>query len=228
MWVTAIVLGVASSLHCVGMCSPLMLAVTTNSSRAIYNRLAYNAGRIIMYGVLGMLVASIGSLLPIQRYQNVVSLTLGAAMILIALLQINVTRLNYLTSIAAPVTVFLKQQFAFFLKQRNYFSVTFLGMLNGLLPCGMTLIAMTNCLVLAGPIDGFNFMILFGLGTLPAMMGFATLLMIAIKKCQLNFRKITVALIGVSGVLLIVRVFLHAGVEAHATGRDFADIVLCR
>jgi sulfite exporter TauE/SafE len=46
-----------------------------------------------------------------------------------------------------------------------------MGMLNGFLPCGMTLIALSYCLILAGPIDGFNFMLLFGVGTLPVMLG---------------------------------------------------------
>jgi uncharacterized protein len=227
MWLTAIILGITSSLHCVGMCSPLMLAVTNVKAHALINRLLYNSGRIFSYGILGMLVASVGAVLPIQ-YQNIVSLVLGAAMILIAALQLNITQVNFLAKVTAPVTSFLKNQFSFLLQKKKNLSFFSLGAVNGLLPCGMTAIALANCLALAGPVDGFNFMILFGVGTLPAMLGFASMLVTLVRNLKLNFQKITVTLIGLSGVLLIVRVFLHAGAEAHHTGKPLVDIVLCR
>ncbi|HMR57037.1 MAG TPA: sulfite exporter TauE/SafE family protein, partial [Cyclobacteriaceae bacterium] len=53
MW-TAIVLGLAGSLHCAGMCSPLAMAVTAKKPFVI-NKVVYNSGRILIYGLLGAL-----------------------------------------------------------------------------------------------------------------------------------------------------------------------------
>lgn len=228
MWLTALILGFASSLHCVGMCSPLMMAVTKFSSQSFFNRLAYNIGRIVTYGILGMLVASVGLLLPIQEYQNVLSIVLGVFMVAIALFQLKIEGFGFIAKASAPLTTFIKNQFSLFLQKKNLVATGFLGMLNGLLPCGMSFLALTYCLVLKGPFDGLNFMLLFGLGTLPAMLGAASVISSIVKKFQLSFQNVTVALVGISGVLLIVRVVIYAGMEAHVGGREFVDVVLCR
>jgi sulfite exporter TauE/SafE len=53
MVLTALIMGLTGSLHCVGMCSPLAMAVGNMNTRAFLNRVTYNAGRIVTYGVLG-------------------------------------------------------------------------------------------------------------------------------------------------------------------------------
>ncbi|HEY0741103.1 MAG TPA: sulfite exporter TauE/SafE family protein [Chryseosolibacter sp.] len=228
MWLTALILGFASSLHCVGMCSPLMMAVTRFSPQSFLNRLVYNGGRIATYGILGMMVASVGLLLAIQQYQNILSIVLGVFMVAIALFQLKIEGLGFISKATAPFATFIKEQFSLFLRKKNLFATGLLGMLNGLLPCGMSFFALTYCLVLKGPIDGLNFMLLFGLGTLPAMLGAASIISSIVKKFQLNFQNVTVALVGISGVLLIVRVVIDAGIQAHAGGKDLVDVVLCR
>jgi sulfite exporter TauE/SafE len=52
MW-TAIVLGLAGSLHCAGMCSPLAMAVTARKPFMLH-KVVYNTGRVLIYGLLGV------------------------------------------------------------------------------------------------------------------------------------------------------------------------------
>jgi sulfite exporter TauE/SafE len=126
------------------------------------------------------------------------------------------------------LTTFLKEKFAFLLTRKTFAAVFMMGMLNGFLPCGMTLIALSYCLLLVGPIDGFNFMLFFGIGTLPVMLGFAPIITIAIKRLNLSLQKATTIMLFCSGVILVARVFMYASVEAGYKNVGIVDVILCR
>src|SRR4051812_31400610 len=87
LW-TAFLLGLVGSLHCAGMCGPIALTIpsTANSmSRFVLGRIAYNAGRIGTYCLLGAFFGVIGKSLALIGWQRWVSLSAGIA-ILLALL----------------------------------------------------------------------------------------------------------------------------------------------
>ena len=101
-----------------------------------------------------------------------------------------------------------------------------LGVLNGILPCGLTLVALTWCLTLRGPGDGFNFMFLFGAGTLPVMLGVTGVFPVLVKKINWSIHRLTTAMLILSGCLLIARVFLvHI---PHAPSGGIVDIIMCK
>src|SRR5260370_35415869 len=56
------ILGLGSSLHCVQMCAPIVLAFSLPSSRpeALRAQVHYNAGRILTYAALGALAGALG------------------------------------------------------------------------------------------------------------------------------------------------------------------------
>ena len=228
MWYTALLIGITGSLHCAGMCTPLLMAVTNLTSSVITNRLLYNSGRILTYAILGSIFSGAGSLLPITPYQSLLSLVFGGALIVMAFFRFSHIRLPYLYARVNQLTTFLKQKFSSLLSKKTFVAVFVMGMLNGFLPCGMTLIALSYCLLLAGPIDGFNFMLLFGVGTLPVMLGFAPLFVMGIRKFSFNFQKATTVMMICSGAILVARAFIHASLEAGQRNVDLLDIVLCR
>lgn len=85
--------------------------------------------------------------------------------------------------------------------------VTLLGMINGILPCGLTYASLTYCLTFEIPWDGFVFMMVFGLGTWPVMVGFTWIIGRIRSKWNIGLSRITsIVLIGL-GVLLIGRSF---------------------
>ena len=102
-----------------------------------------------------------------------------------------------------------------------------LGMLNGILPCGLSFIALTFCLTLSEPMEGFGFMLVFGIGTLPAMVVLPSVINVVVNKFNWQISRITTSLLIASGGLLVVRVFLTALTHAHSI-QEGVDIVLCR
>jgi sulfite exporter TauE/SafE len=228
MWYTALLIGITGSMHCAGMCTPLLMAVTNLTSSVITNRLVYNGGRILTYGILGAIFSGAGSLLPISPYQSLLSLLFGATLIVMAFFRFTHFKIPLLHQGIIRLTTFLKERFAFLLSKKSVPAVFMMGMLNGFLPCGMTLIALSYCLILAGPVDGFNFMVLFGAGNLPVMLGFAPLLLLGIRKFKFSLQKATTVMMICSGAILVARVFIYASAEASLRDVGMMDVVLCR
>lgn len=163
-------LGLVGSLHCIGMCGPLALAVPTagvGRSAVPRSRLVYNAGRIVTYMAIGLIFGLVGQSLAFAGLQRWVSL--GAGFVLLAALF-----LWSRWSAGLPVTrmvMRMKGVFGRLLKQRSFGSLFVLGLLNGLLPCGLVYAAAATAAATGSAIGGAQAMGLFGLGTLPVMFG---------------------------------------------------------
>ncbi len=228
MILTALILGLAGSLHCLGMCSPLIMAATAMKPSVILSRLLYNAGRVFTYALLGMIVAAAGMTLPTRNYQNLLSIILGILLLLIALGGVPNIKIPILSTLMQSFSLKLKNVFGMFLNQKNYISLFILGSINGLLPCGLTFLALTYCLTLQRPVDGFNFMLLFGVGTLPVMLGFTSILQFLIQRFHFNMKSITTSMLVLSGVVLIARVFIIHIPQASSFNEGLIDIVMCR
>ena len=226
MVLTALIMGLTGSLHCVGMCSPLAMTVSNMSARAFLNRVIYNTGRIVTYGLLGLCVAGVGVAFPISKFQNLVSIFLGIILLLAGtgLLKVNIP---ILSSAIATLTSTLKKLFTKFLNRKNLGSVFLLGTLNGILPCGLVWIALTYSLTLQSALEGFGFMLLFGAGTLPVMLGFTSIITQLLKRFNFNFQHVTSAMLILSGILLIIRVFVIHLPHQHSIQQGVVDIVLC-
>jgi uncharacterized protein len=224
---TAIILGFAGSLHCMGMCSPLAMAVANLSPTVILNRILYNAGRVLTYGVLGSIVSTVGLAFPLIKFQNLLSILLGIALLVIGISGVSAIRIPVVTTTLARLNIILKKLFSGFLQDKNHRSTFILGSLNGLLPCGLSFLALTYCITLAKPWDGFGFMLLFGLGTLPVMLGFTSVFNWLILRLHVTSQRLTTSLMIVSGVLLIVRVFIIHVPEAGCVSPEVIDIVVC-
>lgn len=170
----ALILGFAGSLHCVGMCGPLLLALPfdTRSKVEIVTSLAvYHAGRLLMYALLGVVFGLIGQGLAVAGFQKGLSVTAGIVMISMALLS---WRFEWLiTALPGMGTLTKRVQSAMgrLLRddpQKGHFA---LGALNGLLPCGMVYAALAGAIATADVQSGAVFMLLFGTGTLPLLLG---------------------------------------------------------
>lgn len=228
MLATAFILGFAGSMHCMGMCSPLVMSVTNLSATVFLNRFLYNAGRIITYGLIGGSIAFVGLAWPFVKYQNLVSIIIGSCLLAVGLTGIKGIKIPFLTSLLARFSTLLKARFKDFIQRKNYGAMFTMGALNGILPCGLSFLAFTACLALPGPADGFIFMLVFGLGTLPVMLGFTGIFSWASDKFQLDRKRLTTGMMVLSGVLLIARVFIVHLPHAESLQQGVVDIVLCR
>jgi sulfite exporter TauE/SafE len=228
MFWTALLLGFAGSFHCMGMCSPLVIAVTNLSTRVLISRMIYNAGRIVTYGIFGSIIASAGWMFPTIKYQNLVSIVLGFALLSIGVAGVSIIKIPFITSLLGKFSLFLKTMFSKFLQRKSYVSTFALGSLNGVLPCGLSFLALTYCVTLPSPTDGFLFMIAFGVGTLPVMLGFTSALTWIVTRLNLQIKSMTASMLIFSGLLLIGRIFFIHLRHAENIPQGVVDIVLCR
>ncbi|MBK5280182.1 MAG: sulfite exporter TauE/SafE family protein [Bacteroidia bacterium] len=228
MLLTALILGFAGSLHCVGMCSPLIMAVTAKRP-FIAQKLFYNTGRIFIYGGLGVIASTAGIFIHLSAYQQVLSFIIGGVLLIIGFGGITGVKIPFVSAGIVRFTIWLKMKFGYVLQHKGPWSSVVLGMLNGLLPCGLTYLAMTYCLTLSTWWEGFLFMFFFGLGTWPVMLGATSLLGLSSVFIKRNLSRLTTILFLVSGCLLIGRAFFihdHQNVQQQS---EFAQSeVICR
>lgn len=226
MW-TAIVLGLAGSLHCAGMCSPLAMAVTAKKPFVI-NKVIYNTGRIFTYGILGVLAAMFGGLFSLTAYQGVLSFTMGAIFLLMGVGAITGINIPYLSGGLNKLTLALKKLFGFWLQKKQASSIFIMGMLNGLLPCGLTYLALTYCFILPTAMDGFIFMLMFGLGTWPVMIGLSWLLGLGFTRLTQHYQRIAMFAFVAVGIWLMVRVYVqHPMTHEITRGKTVSEEVIC-
>jgi sulfite exporter TauE/SafE len=228
MLLTALTMGLAGSLHCAGMCSPLAIAIGQANAAGFRKRALYNLGRILTYGLLGIGAGMIGYVLPLARLQDPLSVILGIILLTMACSGVTGLRIPFLNNAVSRFTGMLRMMFAKFIQRKNAGAMLLLGSLNGLLPCGLTFLALSFSLTLGTPAEGFAFMFTFGIGTLPVMLGLVSLSGLLTKTLYGNARWVSTGLMIVSGMLLIARVFLVHLPDAHQLQPDPVDIVICR
>jgi len=168
----AFLMGLVGSFHCLGMCGPIAMALPmghrNNSSRLLGGGI-YNLGRVFTYSFLGLILGLAGDLLISPKIQNTVSITFGV-LIGIYLILPSKTKAVFKISPSQGLLVQLRKQLAKFLYIESNSSLFGIGMLNGLLPCGMIYLALTSSFLAGNAVKGGLFMLLFGLGTFPAML----------------------------------------------------------
>lgn len=172
MLFTALLFGLVSSLHCIGMCGPIatMLPVSrTNPALKTLQLLMYHAGRLSSYGFLGFIFGIIGKGLFIAGFQQKLSIVMGILMITITLIperifmQYNFSKPIY--KIISSVKSSLGKQ----LKKKSPISLYAIGVLNGFLPCGLVYAALFGAIAIQSPFKSTVYMIVYGLGTIPMM-----------------------------------------------------------
>lgn len=168
MLLNALILGLASSLHCAGMCGAIALALPGASRPAaafVWGRTQYNLGRILTYTLLGVLAGTVGYTTRLAGGQQILSVILGVAM----LLMWGVSALGWLPADQFG-SAWISRLLGKALTAWRNSPLILIGLLNGLLPCGMVYTALMGAAVSDSPADGALFMAVFGLGTLPLML----------------------------------------------------------
>ena len=169
---SAIILGLISSFHCIGMCGPIamMLPVDrSNPTKKTTQILTYQLGRLTAYSSLGLLFGLLGKGLFIAGFQQQLSIIVGLLMITVAIVPEKVfVKYNFskpVYKVISNVKSSLGKQF----KNKSYKSLFTIGLLNGYLPCGMVYVALFGAIAMQSVLLATFYMFLFGLGTIPMM-----------------------------------------------------------
>lgn len=206
--ITALVLGLMGSFHCIGMCGPIALALPLNNTNwftRIIGTLLYNVGRAITYALMGAVFGIVGEGLQLGGFQRWISVIMGAIMVLAVLFPALFKGSGKLDKFLYGYNARLKSRFGVLFNKRSYSSLFIIGILNGLLPCGLVYMALAGAIATGGVASGALFMFIFGLGTLPmlALLSLAGNVVTGPFKSKIN--KAIPYVIVIVGVLFILR-----------------------
>ncbi|MFY9153687.1 MAG: sulfite exporter TauE/SafE family protein [Prolixibacteraceae bacterium] len=207
-FITPLTIGLIGSFHCIGMCGPIVVALPLkkhNLISKITGAFLYNSGRVITYSILGVLFGMLGRGIRLAGFQQWTSILLGVAMIVSVLFPFvfheKITIGNLFSGFAARLINRLRKLFT----DRSYSSLLMIGLLNGLLPCGLVYVAIAGAISSGNVLSGAIFMMMFGFGTIPLLIT-ATLASDAIgHRIRLKMQRVVPYFVFVLGVLFILR-----------------------
>lgn len=204
--ISALILGLMGSFHCVGMCGPIALSLPlrgNNYFQKIWGASLYNIGRTITYGIMGAFFGLIGQGFSMAGFQRWISITMGVLMILAVLLPSLFKNIRIINT--DPLTGRLRKAIVSLFQKRSYGGLFLIGLLNGLLPCGLVYMAIAGAIGTGSVIEGTLFMIVFGLGTTPMLL-FVSLLGNAISMTLRNkINKMIPFVVIIVGLIFILR-----------------------
>ena len=176
LFVVAFMIGIVGSFHCVGMCGPLALALPLNNNSVaakITGAFLYNAGRVVTYAAFGLIFGLIGQTAALFGFQQWLSIGTGAFILLFIIMpkkyKMQSTAANYTNGSFSR----LRSALAGLFTKKNNTSLFVIGLLNGLLPCGLVYMAVAGAIGTGDVGSSILFMAAFGLGTLPVMWSIA-------------------------------------------------------
>jgi hypothetical protein len=163
--------------HCIGMCGGIVIAYSSTKVEEKWNKLEqsfahllYSAGRITTYTILGAMFGFLGGVATFNNLTNGLMLLFAGLFMVLAGLSLS-GKIKFLTlfehsfSSSSWYTKIFRQ----LLQTKSFTSFFILGMLNGLLPCGLVYFFAITAASTASPLYGALVMFIFGLSTVPAL-----------------------------------------------------------
>jgi sulfite exporter TauE/SafE len=183
-YLVAFIMGLFSSMHCIGMCGSIIGTLTLSLSPDIRNNkrlllpfvFNYNFGRITSYTIAGALAGLIEALLTMHlgethghRFLQLISAGIMAS----AGLYIAgwFPRFAYIEKIGTHFWKKIEPYGRKLIPVKNRTQAYLFGMVWGWLPCGLVYAALTLAATAGDVSKSALTMLAFGLGTLPAVMG---------------------------------------------------------
>ena len=207
-------IGLLTSLHCVAMCGGINISQCASYKEQNYKSkltpsLLYNLGRVISYTLIGGIFGAFGSLISISASAKAtVSIISGVLMLIMGLNMLNM--FPWLRKINPRMPKFLINKFK---KGSSKKGPLYVGLLNGLMPCGplqaMQIYALGTGSFIAGSISMF----IFSLGTVPLMFGLGALSSMLTSKFNKKMMKVSAALVIVLGIIMMNRGFSLSGIS---------------
>jgi len=206
--VTALMIGLVGSLHCLGMCGPIAIGIPLHKQNwflKISGGILYNSGRIITYGVLGAIFGLLGRGIQLAGLQQWASIGIGIVMIISVLFPVVFREGIKIDKVFTGYASRLIGRFRTLFTNSSLSNLLLIGLLNGLLPCGLVYMAIAGAINTNSVMMGIAFMVMFGIGTTPALL----LLSLAGNVVTSGFRrkasKVIPVFIVILGILFILR-----------------------
>lgn len=218
--------GIAGSLHCLGMCGPILLAFSQVAAGGVADgrsRLAsgvgrtadsllYHAGRVWTYGLLGFVAGLIGAqargAAAVVGWQRPLAVS-ASALVLVA----GMAALGLLPGLRLPFSMpagcaALAGRWGWLgtlVRARSPLARLLLGAVMGLLPCGLVYAMLVVAAGLRTPVESALGMIVFGAGTTPALTALLVAAGAAPARLRARSPRLAAGLLVVVGVLMLAR-----------------------
>ena len=210
--------GFLTGFHCVGMCGALVLGYATKSAAGGKLRpgghLLYGLGKTISYTVIGAGFGLLGSIIAFTpAVRGVVGMAAGAFLMLFGLSLLNVWPglRNFRIKTPPALLRFIGAQ------SRRFGHPFAIGLLNGLMViCGPLQAMYVMAAGTGSAFEGGKMLLVFGLGTLPLMLGFGLL-------TSLASASLAPKIVRFSGVIVVAlgAIMLNRGLVLSGAGYDF-------
>ncbi|PIF01686.1 MAG: hypothetical protein CR994_00055 [Maribacter sp.] len=208
MLLSALALGLMGSLHCVGMCGPIafMLPVDRgNSLKKIVQTALYHVGRLLAYGLIGLVFGLLGKGLYVFGMQQKLSIIIGVVMIIVVLTPYKTFGEHNFSKPIFRIVSKIKNRLGKELRKKSPDTFLTIGFLNGFLPCGLVYMALFGAIAMGSAIEGSLYMVLFGLGTVPLMTTAIYMSGFLQSSAKRRIRQLIPVFVVVIGVLFILR-----------------------
>jgi len=163
--------------HCIGMCGGIVLAYSSakidsnwNKLRQSLSHILYSIGRITTYTVLGAIFGYIGGVATFSHIANgILFFITGMVMILTGLSLLGKIKFLSILEHSISNSIWYQTIFKDLVSSNTLFSFYFIGLLNGLLPCGFVYFFAITAASTASSFYGAIIMLIFGISTIPAL-----------------------------------------------------------
>ena len=169
---TAFSIGLLGSIHCIGMCGPVALALPFQGldRRHVWRgMLAYNFGRLFTYALIGAVAGVLGKGLWVAGIQKHMTLAIGIVLALTAVFSISVESQLLRLPAIRRFHQWVLGRLSTWMRREGAKAALMIGIFNGFIPCGLVYMAIAGALTGGSILFGALFMVLFGLGTFPLM-----------------------------------------------------------
>ncbi len=213
---SAFTIGLLGSLHCIGMCGGLVTAITISREKVWWPGLiSYQLARIGSYMVLGSVIATIGISLQGDSDLQFAQVWLGyfaAAIMVLFALNLGGWLPDPLSRFTAGIMRMtgLSHWSRRANEQDKFTPWLMVGMLNGLLPCGLVYAGLALSLTASTLVEGALVMLAFGLGTLPAMLATPYLIRTIAPQLRGTLLKIAAIALIILAIFTASRNLLHS------------------
>jgi sulfite exporter TauE/SafE len=207
LW-TALVLGLAGSFHCIGMCGPIAFVLPvdrSSKSKLIFQTFLYHLGRLLSYSLIGLLFGFIGKGLYFAGFQQRLSVLMGVIMIAVVLIPISIFNKYNFSKPLYKIIGQVKQKLGSYLSKKSNKALFSIGFFNGFLPCGLVYMALIGSISTGNILQGSIYMLLFGMGTIPMMTGAILLGNFVNLSLRTKIQKLIPVFVVIIGLLFILR-----------------------
>jgi sulfite exporter TauE/SafE len=196
--------------HCVGMCGPIVASYTLQDSSPPVDRvlstILYNTGRITTYVFIGALMGLTGSFVNtagmLAGVQEIAAIAAGLFMVLMGLhISGFIGKAAWLESRSGVIF----KAGAYILMEKSLWRYYPLGALFGFIPCGLSYSIFITAAGTGSLLSGMLVSLLFGLGTLPALLLVGVVASYMGVKLRGFLYKVAGVMVIITGILFLIR-----------------------